>query len=132
MGIEGGISVIGTTGIVEPMSNSALVETIRVEAKIRKAAGDRYLLVNLGNYSGSFVEDELGLSLDRSVQCSNFIGDAVDIASDGMDITKLPEFKEADVIHLHWINQGFLSLKDIARIIKNKAKRGVYTPLFVV
>ncbi len=82
MGIEGGISVIGTTGIVEPMSNSALVETIRVEAKIRKAAGDRYLLVNLGNYSGSFVEEGLGLSLDRSVQCSNFIGDAVDIAAE--------------------------------------------------
>jgi len=82
MGIEGGISVIGTTGIVEPMSNTALVETIRVEAKMRKAADDRYLLVNLGNYSGSFVEDELGLPLDRSVQCSNFIGDAVDIASE--------------------------------------------------
>jgi len=82
MGIEGGISVIGTTGIVEPMSNTALVETIRVESKMRKAAGDRYLLVNLGNYSGSFVEDELGLPLDRSVQCSNFIGDAVDIAAE--------------------------------------------------
>lgn len=82
MGIEGGISVIGTTGIVEPMSNTALVETIRVEAKMRKAADDRYLLVNIGNYSGSFVEDELGLPLDRSVQCSNFIGDAVDIASE--------------------------------------------------
>ena len=82
MGIEGGISVIGTTGIVEPMSNTALVETIRVEAKIRKAAGDRYLLVNLGNYSGSFVEDKLCLSLDRSVQCSNFIGDTVDIAAE--------------------------------------------------
>lgn len=82
MGIEGGISVIGTTGIVEPMSNSALVETIRVESKMRKAAGDRFLLVNLGNYSGSFVEDELGLPLDRSVQCSNFIGDTVDIAAE--------------------------------------------------
>ncbi|MBP7186482.1 MAG: cobalamin biosynthesis protein CbiD [Ruminococcus sp.] len=82
MGIEGGISVIGTTGIVEPMSNTAIVETIRVESKMRKAAGDRYLLVNLGNYSGSFVEDELGLPLDRSVQCSNFIGDAVDIAAE--------------------------------------------------
>lgn len=82
MGIEGGISVIGTTGIVEPMSNSALVETIRTEAKIRRAEGDRYLLVNLGNYSGSFVEERLGLPLDRSVQCSNFIGDTVDIAAE--------------------------------------------------
>ena len=37
----------------------------------------------------------------------------VDLANTGTDITPLPEFKEADVIHLHWVNQGFLSLKDI-------------------
>ncbi len=41
----------------------------------------------------------------------------VDLGNTGTDITSLPEFKEADVIHLHWINQGFLSLKDIRRII---------------
>ena len=42
---------------------------------------------------------------------------AVDIASMGTDITSLPEFQQADVIHLHWINQGMLSLKDIQKII---------------
>ena len=42
---------------------------------------------------------------------------AVDIANTGTDITSLPEFTQADVIHLHWINQGMLSLKDIRRII---------------
>ena len=41
----------------------------------------------------------------------------VDLANTGTDVTSLPEFKEADVIHLHWVNQGFLSLKDIRRII---------------
>ena len=43
----------------------------------------------------------------------------VDIANTGTDITNLPEFKEADVIHLHWINQGMLSLKDIHRIVES-------------
>lgn len=43
----------------------------------------------------------------------------VDLANTGTDITTLPEFKEADVIHLHWVNQGFLSLKDIGRIIRS-------------
>lgn len=43
----------------------------------------------------------------------------VDIANTGTDITSLPEFKEADVIHLHWINQGMLSLKNIKQIIKS-------------
>ena len=41
----------------------------------------------------------------------------VDHATHGMDITSLPEFKKADVIHLHWVNQGMLSLGDITRIL---------------
>ena len=41
----------------------------------------------------------------------------VDIANSGADITGLPEFREADVIHLHWVNQGMLSLKGISRIL---------------
>ena len=42
----------------------------------------------------------------------------IDIANCGTDITRLPEFQEADVIHLHWVNQGMLSLKDIRKILK--------------
>lgn len=41
---------------------------------------------------------------------------AVDIANYGEDITELPEFKEADIIHLHWINQGFLSISGLKKI----------------
>lgn len=44
---------------------------------------------------------------------------AVDIANTGTDITTLPEFKQADIIHLHWINQGMLSLKDIRKILSS-------------
>ena len=43
----------------------------------------------------------------------------IDIANAGTDITRLPEFKEADIIHLHWINQGMLSLKDIRKILRS-------------
>ena len=50
----------------------------------------------------------------------------IDIANCGTDITNLPEFKEADVIHLHWINQGMLSLKDIRKILQS-GKRVVWT-----
>ena len=41
----------------------------------------------------------------------------VDIANTGTDITTLPEFEQADVIHLHWINQGMLSLKDLRKVL---------------
>lgn len=43
----------------------------------------------------------------------------IDTATGGADITALPEFREADVVHLHWVNQGMLSLKGIARILRS-------------
>ena len=43
----------------------------------------------------------------------------IDIANAGIDITKLREFREADVIHLHWVNQGMLSLSGIRRILQS-------------
>ena len=43
----------------------------------------------------------------------------IDIANAGSDITRLPEFREADVIHLHWINQGMLSLGVIRKILRS-------------
>jgi len=46
----------------------------------------------------------------------------VDIANAGTDITKMPEFKRADIIHLHWVNQGFLSLSDINKIMHSGKK----------
>lgn len=80
MGIEGGISILGTTGIVEPMSSSAVIGTIRAEEKMRCAEGKKTLLMTIGNYSKSFLAKEMPLMLDRSVMCSNFIGDGIDIA----------------------------------------------------
>ena len=80
IGIEGGISIIGTSGIVEPMSSKALVDTIRIEANMRYAQGYRNLLLSLGNYSESFIHKSMPFAFEKSVKCSNFIGDAIDIA----------------------------------------------------
>ncbi|MBO7552651.1 MAG: glycosyltransferase family 4 protein [Bacteroidaceae bacterium] len=44
---------------------------------------------------------------------------SVDIANTGTDITKYPAFQEADIIHLHWINQGMLSLKNLEHIFSS-------------
>ena len=81
MGITGGISIIGTTGIVEPMSNAAVIETIRAEANMRRAAGYENLLLTVGNYSDTFLQDFRPELADRAVMCSNFIGDALDIGA---------------------------------------------------
>ncbi len=79
LGIVGGISILGTTGIVEPMSEKALVDVIRVELRQRRAAGKDYALLTPGNYGADFIRDGLGLDPERAVQVSNFIGDAVDL-----------------------------------------------------
>ena len=82
LGIVGGISILGTTGIVEPMSEKALVDTIRVELNQRKVAGAEYVLLTPGNYGSDYIHNELGLDLKIAVQVSNFIGDALDIGKD--------------------------------------------------
>ena len=78
LGIQGGISILGTTGIVEPMSESALIETIRVELRQRRAEGAEYALLTPGNYGADFLKDSLHADWKRAVLTSNFIGDSLD------------------------------------------------------
>ena len=81
LGIVGGISVLGTSGIVEPMSEQALIETIRVEMRQKLANGMEYLLVVPGNYGIDFLDQYgHGLQLEDAVKCSNFVGEALDAA----------------------------------------------------
>lgn len=80
LGIVGGISILGTSGIVEPMSNQAILDTIKVELNQRKAEGYHHVVVSPGNYGLDFMKSTYGYNLDRSVKCSNFIGDTVDMA----------------------------------------------------
>lgn len=80
LGIVGGLSVLGTSGIVEPMSEQALIDTIHLDIDARYAAGERTLLLCPGNYGEDFARDTLGLDITRGVKCSNFIGEALDYA----------------------------------------------------
>ncbi len=80
LGIEGGISILGTSGIVEPMSEAALVDTIRAEMSMRAASGSRVLLVVPGNYGKDFSEGLEEVDGDEAVKCSNFVGEMLDIA----------------------------------------------------
>lgn len=80
LGIVGGISILGTSGIVEPMSNQALLDTIRVELNQRRAEGFDYIAVAPGNYGLDFMKRAYHYDLDRSVKCSNFIGVTIDMA----------------------------------------------------
>ena len=80
LGIVGGLSVLGTSGIVEPMSERALIETIHVEVKAQKARGNKNLLVFFGNYGEDYTRDVLKLDISERVTCSNYVGELLDYA----------------------------------------------------
>ncbi|MCD8105052.1 MAG: cobalt-precorrin-5B (C(1))-methyltransferase CbiD [Lachnospiraceae bacterium] len=112
LGIRGGISILGTSGIVAPMSEEALIASIRVEMKQKVALGEQYILITPGNYGADFIrrgtgsfgkgragelaaddwesrENELPdtdnfgrLSAEDSMKCSNYVGETLDIAAE--------------------------------------------------
>lgn len=82
LGIVDGLSVLGTSGIVEAMSSKALLDTIRVELRVKRAAGLRKIAVSPGNYGQDYLRRNWNYDLDKSVKCSNFIGDTLDMAAE--------------------------------------------------
>ena len=80
LGIVDGISIIGTSGIIEPMSTKALIDTIRVELNQQRCEGKDLIIVSPGNYGIDFMREKYSYDLDRAVKCSNYIGDTIDIA----------------------------------------------------
>ncbi len=84
LGIIGGISVLGTSGIVEPMSEKALLEAVCLEIHMRAVQwleegtlSSQVLLLAPGNYGENFLEDCFGISRDQVVLCSNFVADSI-------------------------------------------------------
>ena len=79
LGIVGGISILGTSGIVEPMSERALVATIETEMR-QKAADREYLLVTPGNYGTDYLKGNFPFAPEEAVKCSNYVGQTIDLA----------------------------------------------------
>ena len=80
LGVEGGLSILGTSGIVEPMSQQALVDTIALELNQAAALGAEDLILIPGNYGEEFLRQH-PLGGAPVVKVSNFIGDALDLAA---------------------------------------------------
>ena len=80
LGIVGGISVLGTSGIVEPMSEAALVESIGLELRQKYALGCRRIIIAPGNYGADFIRSLCHVEESELVKCSNFIGQTIDMA----------------------------------------------------
>lgn len=93
LGIEGGISVLGTSGIVEPMSEEALVETIRTHLNVLRAEGRKWVIAVPGNMGAGFLKGYLTEQnktnvgsmeafMNSLVTMSNFVGRIIDITAE--------------------------------------------------
>lgn len=80
LGIVGGISVLGTSGIVEPMSEQALIASIRLEMEMRRKNGADYLVISPGNYGSTYLKEHFPVDPEKIVKCSNFLGETIDTA----------------------------------------------------
>ena len=77
LGIEGGISILGTSGLVKPMSEAALIDTIRLQISQKAAEGQTDIVMTPGNYGRDYLDS---LGIEDPVMCSNFVGETIDAA----------------------------------------------------
>lgn len=82
LGIVGGISILGTSGVVIPMSEKALTDTIRLDVKAQIAQGNGYVIAVPGNYGIRYCKETLGIDGEHIVICSNYVGETVDAAAE--------------------------------------------------
>lgn len=78
LGILNGISILGTTGIVDPMSEKALIDTIKTCVDRQKEVDGSNILISPGNYGKKYCKTELGIDITRAVEISNYVGESLD------------------------------------------------------
>ena len=79
LGIEGGLSVLGTTGVIEPMSHAAFIDAVAVQMDVKKALGQSLILAP-GSIGASLATGLLGCDETDVVLCGNFIGETLELA----------------------------------------------------
>lgn len=92
---------------------------VKAKMLVRDKQTDRLTVISIGNHwiqPVKFIWERLCIFVANKFSRKNLF--LVDIANAGTDVTLLPEFQRADVIHLHWVNQGFLSLANINKIFQ--------------
>lgn len=109
-----GGAAIAASRLMEALKNNG----IKAKLLVRDKQSDQISVVSLKHnwlMVWKFVWERIIIWKANRFKKNNLF--AVDIANTGTDITSMPEFQQADVIHLHWINQGMLSLKNIDKIL---------------
>lgn len=121
-----GGAAVAANRLMKALNNNGVKAKMLVRDKEKVGVGslsgmtDSPAVVSIGRYLQNewyFLVERLVIWLNNFFSRKNLF--KVSIANTGTDITRLQEFKEADIIHLHWINQGFLSLKSLHKILQS-------------
>jgi cobalt-precorrin-5B (C1)-methyltransferase len=141
LGILGGISILGTTGIVEPMSLSAWKASVEIYIDVALATQSEFIVFSPGRWGQKFFHKERGVPLNRICLVSNFVGFALDHLKHKFhlekDKLKTIVFaghpgKLAKVIDGHWNTHSSESpsaLPTILKIAKNIFQDDIYAKL---
>jgi cobalt-precorrin-5B (C1)-methyltransferase len=78
LGIVDGLSILGTSGIVEPMSEDAIKDTIALELKVHRKAGNDTIVLVPGNYGEKFLKKQFSIPMNKMVKISNYLGFALE------------------------------------------------------
>ncbi len=111
-----GGAAVAASRLMEALNNNGVKANMLVRDK-ETAALTVSSLPKSWRLQGHFLWERLVIWLRLHLRRDHLF--EIDIANCGTDITRLPEFKHADIIHLHWINQGMLSLKNIRKILES-------------
>ncbi|ATQ77820.1 cobalamin biosynthesis protein CbiD [Massilia violaceinigra] len=129
LGIVGGISILGTSGIVEPMSLSTWIASVEVYVRVALAASTESVAYLPGKIGREFASGVLGLPDERSVQIANFLGDALDFTEKalredkrGLDVLWLAGHpgKLAKVLDGFWdthSSKSNMAMAGVARVV---------------
>ena len=96
LGIIGGISILGTSGIVEPLSLASWIASIEVYVRVALGGGAQSIALLPGKIGRTYARDTLGLPAQRAVQIANFLGDALDFIQQAL----IEERRTLDVLWL--------------------------------
>ena len=111
----GGAAIVAGR-LMEALNNNG----IKAKMLVKEKQTDRLSIVGLKKNWWrvcQFIWERIVIWKENGFRKHNLF--AVDIANTGTDITAIPEFQGADIIHLHWTNQGMLSLNDIKKILQS-------------
>ena len=109
-----GGAAVAAYRLMEALNNNG----VKARMLVRQKDTDNISVEELGNGlmgKRHFLWERLVIYLNRKFNRDHLF--EIDIANSGTDITKSKAFRDADVIHLHWINQGMLSLRDVRKIL---------------